>query len=108
MIVLALVTQDDLTASLLATASLRTIELTRLTLTTIVATLERSTRWSASSPSRGTAATSASAETAAAATLFFASYNGVPVSTTHTITGAIVAILTYWIVELFEIGRAHV
>lgn len=75
------------------------------------------------------------AETAAAATLFFASYNGVPVSTTHTITGAIVgvgsanrlsavrwnvarrvgwawvltipgsalvAILTYWIVEVFN------
>jgi len=32
------------------------------------------------------------AETAAAATLFFASYNGVPVSTTHTITGAIVGV----------------
>lgn len=30
------------------------------------------------------------AESAAAATLFFASYNGIPVSTTHTITGAIV------------------
>ena len=75
------------------------------------------------------------AETAAAATLFFASYNGVPVSTTHTITGAIVgtgsasrlsavrwnvarrvgwawvltipgsalvAVLTYWIVELLN------
>jgi PiT family inorganic phosphate transporter len=32
------------------------------------------------------------AETAAAATLFFASYNGIPVSTTHTITGAIVGV----------------
>ena len=75
------------------------------------------------------------AESAAAATLFFASYNGIPVSTTHTITGAIVgvgsanrlsavrwniarrvawawvltipgsasvAIVTYWIVEVFN------
>jgi inorganic phosphate transporter, PiT family len=74
------------------------------------------------------------AESAAAATLFFASYNGIPVSTTHTITGAIVgvgsanrlsavrwnvarrvvwawvltipgsalvAVLTYWIVQVF-------
>ena len=32
------------------------------------------------------------AESAAAATLFFASYNGIPVSTTHTITGAIVGV----------------
>jgi inorganic phosphate transporter, PiT family len=32
------------------------------------------------------------AETAAAATLFFASANGIPVSTTHTITGAIVGV----------------
>ena len=32
------------------------------------------------------------AETAAAATLFFASHNGIPVSTTHTITGAIVGV----------------
>jgi PiT family inorganic phosphate transporter len=32
------------------------------------------------------------AETAAAATLFFASYQGIPVSTTHTITGAIVGV----------------
>jgi inorganic phosphate transporter, PiT family len=32
------------------------------------------------------------AESAAAATLFFASYQGIPVSTTHTITGAIVGI----------------
>ena len=32
------------------------------------------------------------AETGAAATLFFASYSGVPVSTTHTITGAIVGV----------------
>ena len=31
-------------------------------------------------------------ESAAAATLFFASYNGIPVSTTHTITGAIVGV----------------
>ncbi|MEQ1703261.1 MAG: inorganic phosphate transporter [Ilumatobacteraceae bacterium] len=75
------------------------------------------------------------AESAAAATLFFASYNGIPVSTTHTITGAIVgvgsarrisavrwniarrvawawvltipgsaavAMLSYWIVEVFN------
>ncbi len=34
------------------------------------------------------------AETAAAATLFFATYSGVPVSTTHTITGAIVGVGT--------------
>jgi len=32
------------------------------------------------------------AESAAATTLFFASYNGIPVSTTHTITGAIVGV----------------
>src|SRR4051795_413445 len=32
------------------------------------------------------------AESAAAATLFFASYQGIPVSTTHTITGAIVGV----------------
>ncbi|HNJ97540.1 MAG TPA: inorganic phosphate transporter [Ilumatobacteraceae bacterium] len=32
------------------------------------------------------------AESAAAATLFFASLNGIPVSTTHTITGAIVGV----------------
>jgi PiT family inorganic phosphate transporter len=32
------------------------------------------------------------AESAAAATLFFASYKGIPVSTTHTITGAIVGV----------------
>jgi PiT family inorganic phosphate transporter len=32
------------------------------------------------------------AETAAAATLFFTSYKGIPVSTTHTITGAIVGV----------------
>ena len=32
------------------------------------------------------------AETAAAATLFFASYAGIPVSTTHTITGGIVGV----------------
>ena len=32
------------------------------------------------------------AESAAAATLFFASHNGIPVSTTHTITGAIVGV----------------
>jgi inorganic phosphate transporter, PiT family len=32
------------------------------------------------------------AETAAAATLFFASHQGIPVSTTHTITGAIVGV----------------
>ena len=75
------------------------------------------------------------AESAAAATLFFASFNGIPVSTTHTITGAIVgvgsaermsavrwsiarrvvwawvltipgsaavAMLTFWIVEVFN------
>lgn len=75
------------------------------------------------------------AESAAAATLFFASYNGIPVSTTHTITGAIVgvgsanrlsavrwavarrvvwawvltipgsalvAVLTYWVVQVFS------
>jgi PiT family inorganic phosphate transporter len=75
------------------------------------------------------------AESAAATTLFFASYNGIPVSTTHTITGAIVgvgssrrlsavrwnvarrvvwawvltipgsagvAMLSYWLVELFN------
>jgi PiT family inorganic phosphate transporter len=34
----------------------------------------------------------ASAETAAAATLFFATYAAIPVSTTHTITGAIVGV----------------
>jgi PiT family inorganic phosphate transporter len=34
------------------------------------------------------------AETAAAVTLFFATYSGVPVSTTHTITGAIVGVGT--------------
>src|SRR5207253_2540484 len=33
-----------------------------------------------------------SAETAAAATLFFTAHNGIPVSTTHTITGAIVGV----------------
>jgi PiT family inorganic phosphate transporter len=33
-----------------------------------------------------------SAESAAAATLFFVSANGIPVSTTHTITGAIVGV----------------
>ncbi len=33
-----------------------------------------------------------SAETAAAAALFFTSAQGIPVSTTHTITGAIVGI----------------
>jgi inorganic phosphate transporter, PiT family len=33
-----------------------------------------------------------SAETAAAATLFFATHAGIPVSTTHTITGAIVGV----------------
>jgi PiT family inorganic phosphate transporter len=38
-------------------------------------------------PSGGVAA-----ETAAAATLFFASAQGIPVSTTHTITGAIVGV----------------
>lgn len=32
------------------------------------------------------------AETAGAATLFFATYSGIPVSTTHTITGAIVGV----------------
>ena len=32
------------------------------------------------------------AETAAAATLFFTSYKGIPVSTTHTITGSIVGV----------------
>ena len=32
------------------------------------------------------------AESAAAATLFFASFQGIPVSTTHTITGAIVGV----------------
>ena len=32
------------------------------------------------------------AESAAAAALFFTSYNGIPVSTTHTITGAIVGV----------------
>ena len=32
------------------------------------------------------------AESAAAATLFFTSYAGIPVSTTHTITGAIVGV----------------
>ena len=32
------------------------------------------------------------AETAAAATLFFTSAKGIPVSTTHTITGAIVGV----------------
>ena len=75
------------------------------------------------------------AESAAAATLFFASYHGIPVSTTHTITGAIVgvgsadrlsavrwnvarrvvwawvltipgsaivAMMTYWVVEVFN------
>jgi PiT family inorganic phosphate transporter len=75
------------------------------------------------------------AESAAAVTLFFASHNGIPVSTTHTITGAIVgvgsanrlsavrwkvarrvvwawvltipgsaavAVLTYWLVEVFN------
>ena len=75
------------------------------------------------------------AESAAAATLFFASHQGIPVSTTHTITGAIVgvgsanrmsavrwnvarrvvwawvltipgsaavAVLTYWIIEVFN------
>ncbi len=36
----------------------------------------------------------ASAETAAAATLFFTAINGIPVSTTHTITGAIVGVGT--------------
>jgi PiT family inorganic phosphate transporter len=35
-----------------------------------------------------------SAETAAAATLFFATHSGIPVSTTHTITGAIVGVGT--------------
>ena len=35
-----------------------------------------------------------SAETAAAATLFFATHAGIPVSTTHTITGAIVGVGT--------------
>lgn len=35
-----------------------------------------------------------SAETAGALTLFFASYSGIPVSTTHTITGAIVGVGT--------------
>ena len=34
------------------------------------------------------------AETAAAVTLFFATYAGIPVSTTHTITGAIVGVGT--------------
>ena len=34
------------------------------------------------------------AETAAAATLFFTSWKGIPVSTTHTITGAIVGVGT--------------
>ena len=33
-----------------------------------------------------------SAESAAAATLFFVSANGIPVSTTHTITGCIVGV----------------
>src|SRR5205823_4059301 len=33
-----------------------------------------------------------SAESAAAATLFFTAANGIPVSTTHTITGAIVGV----------------
>ena len=32
------------------------------------------------------------AETAGAATLFFATHTGIPVSTTHTITGAIVGV----------------
>src|SRR5687767_1810457 len=32
------------------------------------------------------------AETAGAATLFFATYTGIPVSTTHTITGSIVGV----------------
>jgi PiT family inorganic phosphate transporter len=32
------------------------------------------------------------AETAGAATLFMATYGGIPVSTTHTITGAIVGV----------------
>ncbi len=36
----------------------------------------------------------ASAETAAAATLFFTAAQGIPVSTTHTITGAIVGVGT--------------
>src|SRR6266705_2854329 len=35
-----------------------------------------------------------SAETAAAATLFFTAHAGIPVSTTHTITGAIVGVGT--------------
>ena len=32
------------------------------------------------------------AESAAAATLFFTSFNGIPVSTTHTITGCIIGV----------------
>ena len=60
------------------------------------------------------------AETAGAITLFGATYLGVPVSTTHTITGAIVGVgasrrvsavrwnIAKGIVTAWEIGRAHV